>query len=379
MLKRLCTLILSLLILFPPISAIEPVEKLRSAKRAKLKMPYLSMALTAEYIGPVLHEPNWYVWCFSPLMMEDGKVHAFVSRWPAAEGMEGWNRKHAEIAHYIAERPEGPFHYVKTVLHTDSLPDSTTMLAPHNPRVEKVDGKYICLFICQDPSSQRLCGNQRIGMLIADHVDGPWRFAGNNQGIMISASQQPEHWTYQSAIGTDNPAFAKIKDKYYIYFKAGTPRQMEAKYGYAVADQLEGPYTLSQAPITDNISYIEDAQAFTTDSCCYLLTTDNFGKNCGVYGNLILWKSNDGKSFLRKDAKIAFGNIFDYWGTRKERKSLLKKDTVFVRNKSGKLERPALLSVNGIPTYLYGVGGVNIRGRHVAEPYVFKIKWNNGK
>jgi hypothetical protein len=37
------------------------------------------------------------------------------------------------------------------------------------------------------------------------------------------------------------------------------------------------------------------------------------------------------------------------------------------------------LKINGIPSYLYAVGGVNIRGGKVSEPYVFKIKWNKGK
>ena len=36
---------------------------------------------------------------------------------------------------------------------------------------------------------------------------------------------------------------------------------MDAKYGYAVSERLEGPYTLCDAPITDNVSYLEDAQA----------------------------------------------------------------------------------------------------------------------
>ena len=68
--------------------------------------------------------------------------------------------------------------------------------------------------------------------------------------------------------------------------------------------------------MTDNISYIEDAQAFTMNDKYYLLTTDNFGKNTGAYGNIILWKSDDGLQFKLKDAKIAMGTLFDYWGNR---------------------------------------------------------------
>lgn len=196
---------------------------------------------------------------------------------------------------------------------------------------------------------------------------------------MVSASKNPEHWTYQAAIGADNPAFLKIGKKYYIYYKCGTPKQLDAKYGYAVSDKLEGPYTLCDAPITDNVSYIEDAQAFRVGKQNYLLTTDNFGNNSGVFGNLILWKSKDGRSFSLKDAKIALGTLFDYWGTPEEEKRLKEDSRVFFRSHSGKLERPAVLKVHGVPQYLYGAGGANLRGGSVAETYVFKINWNKGK
>lgn len=354
-------------------------RRLQSAEGKDLKIPYTKMALTAELLGSVVDEPDWYIWCFSPLMTKDGKVHAFVSRWPAVEGMEGWSEKNAEIAYYVADRPEGPFEYVRTILNSESFLDKTTMIAPHNPRLEYVDGKFICLFICQDPSCKVKCGNQRVGMIIADDINGPWRFAGDNNGIMISTSRNPNHWTYQAAIGADNPAFLKIGEKYYIYYKCGTPKQLDAKYGYAVSDNLEGPYQLCDAPITDNVSYIEDAQAFSVGKQKYLLTTDNFGNNSGVFGNLILWKSDDGCSFLLKDAKIALGTLFDYWGSIEDEKRLKEDNRVFFRSHSGKLERPAILKVNGIPQYLYGAGGANLRGGSVSETYVFKIEWNNGE
>lgn len=99
------------------------------------------------------------------------------------------------------------------------------------------------------------------------------RFAGDRGGIMVEASEDSTHWTYQAAIGADNPAFLKIEGKYYIYYKCGTPEHMKAKYGYAVSDRLEGPYRMCDAPITDNVSYLEDAQAFSVDGKYYLLTT----------------------------------------------------------------------------------------------------------
>jgi len=39
------------------------------------------------------------------------------------------------------------------------------------------------------------------------------------------------------------------------------PAMTKARYGYAVSDKLEGPYEKCNAPITDNVSYLEDARS----------------------------------------------------------------------------------------------------------------------
>ena len=136
---------------------------------------------------------------------------------------------------------------------------------------------------------------------------------------------------------------------------------------------------MCDAPITDNVSYLEDAQAFSVDGKYYLLTTDNLGGNSGGWGYLILWESEDGKSFRRADAQIAMGTVFDYWKTPADREELMKTPGLFVRCASGKLERPAVLMKKGKPAYLYGVADVNVNGGKVSEPYVFSVKWKVSK
>lgn len=358
--------------------SLENGSGLKSAAGVELTMPVTHMALTARLIGPAVEEVDWFNWCVSPIMGEDGKVHIFSSRWPKSEGMEGWQGRHAQIAHFVGDRPEGPFRYVGPVLTSDMLPDSLTMAAPHNPRLEYVDGKYVLLYICQNPSRP---GQMRIGMMIADRLEGPWRFAGDRQGIVVDAATQPGHWTYGAKIGVCNPAFLKIGDEYRIYFSCVTKPHNQAShsYGCAVAERLEGPYRMEDKPVTDNISYIEDAQAFEQDGKYYLLTTDNFGRNTGLFGALILWESKDGREFRMQDAKIAMGTLFDYWGDEADRERLMSTPGVFVRSASGKLERPAILKIKGKPAYLYAVGGVNLEGGPVSKSYVFKIDWKKGK
>ena len=349
--------------------------RLKSGEGKELRMPYSHTALTARLIGPAISQKDWFCWCVSPLIGHDGKTHIFGARWPKAEGMEGWSGPNAEIAHYVGERPEGPFRYVSTVLTSAMFPDRATMMGPHNPRLEYVDGHYVLLYICQDPSS-RGRQRQRIGMMVADSLNGPWRFAGKD-GIMVEASTDSTHWTSKNVMGVCNPAFLKIKDKYYIYYSCIVKPHPQAShsYGYAVADNLEGPYTLCDAPCTDNPAYIEDAQAFEMDGKYYLLTTDNYGRNTGAFGNLIFWESADGKQFRTANASIALGTLFDYWGTDADRARLMQTPHLFVRSGSGKVERPAILKVNGKPAYLYGAGGVNLEGGDVSKSYVFKIEW----
>lgn len=372
--KNLIILLVALTCTFCSCSTRTVRTSLRSADNAALRLPYSTMALTAEFVGPVINDTTIYTWCFSPLATADGKIHAMVAQWPVEEGMDGWYGPNAAIAHYVADKPEGPFRYVSDVIKTASFADPSTMAGPHNPRLEYVDGKYVLLYICQNPTGGT---GQRIGMMIADSIYGPWRFAGENNGIMVETSKEATHWTYGSekSIGTDNPAFLKIGDKYYIYFKSGTPNHMDAKYGYAVASSLEGPYVMCDAPITDNVSYLEDAQAFEMDGKYYLLTTDNLGGNTGGFGYLMLWKSDNGEQFKLVDASIALGTLFDYWGTPEDKAMLLGTPGLFIRCQSGKMERPAILKINGKPTYLYGAGDVNVRGRSMSEPYCYRIHW----
>jgi predicted GH43/DUF377 family glycosyl hydrolase len=358
------------------LSAQKSKTELVSAKGKPTKLPYAQMALSAKLLGAAVSDTAYFSWCVSPLKYK-GQYHLFSSRWPAKTKMAGWTSTSAEIIHLISDKPQGPFKNVGVILNTKNFPDSLKFAGPHNPRLEQVDGKFVMLYITQNPSEGILVG-MRVGMMIADKIEGPWRFAGGKDGVMVEASKDSTHWTYKSALGTDNPAFMKIGQKYYIYFKAGMPKQLSARYGYAVSDKLEGPYVKCNTPITDNTSYIEDAQVFKCDGKYYMLTTDNLGGNTGIFGAIILWESATGLDFKLKDAKIALGTLYDYWGNEKQWKELLD-EKPFIHNRSGKMERPAILLEKGKPAYFYAAGDININGGKMSEAYVFKIdskNWN---
>lgn len=338
---------------------------LPSAMGKATLMPYARIALNSKFVGVALSDPKYFHWCTSPLEV-DGKIHLFNARWKKC--MDNWKFS-SEIAHYVSDQPEGPFSFVGTVL-SNKLLKHVGYASPHNPRVEKVDGKFIILFTVRPPNSPK-AQTQQIGMAVADTIYGPWKLVGKD-GIVLSPSKEQGAMTYQSKVGVSNSAFIKVGTKYHIYFKYKDKTAPMGSYGVAVSDHLEGPYVITQRCM-DNLSRIEDAQAFEWNGCYYLLTDDNHGKNGGIAGAQVLWKSTDGLNFKRKDAVISSGRIFDYRSCSElEKKKLVEKEP-FIRHPSGKFERPAFLFQDGKPTYFYGVSNVNINGGKTPEVYVLRL------
>ena len=118
--------------------------------------------------GRILEMEDWYVWGTTPIDGPDGKVHVFFSRWPASRRMGGWINS-CEIAHAVADRPEGPYTYLETVLAPrPGHWDATTC---HNPTIHYVDGKY-CLFYMGNSNGKT--NTKRIGLATSDSLNGPW-------------------------------------------------------------------------------------------------------------------------------------------------------------------------------------------------------------
>lgn len=338
-------------------------DSLNAVPADKLKMPVSELARGLEYRGiSVTDSEHWY-WCVSPIYDAQGRVHLFCSRWPVSrEGMGLWFTQ-SEIAHFVGDTPEGPFEYVETVLSNDNLANRSWQRSPHNPQIFQFGDTYALLYIIQDTRAKKCA--MKTGLMVSESLNGPWTFAGDN-GIVVQPSKDPNHWTYNSCTGAENPTMAKIGDTYYIFFKAGRAQNGEMHYGYATSKNITGPYQMCDEPKMDNISYVEDACCFQQDGRTYLLTTDNFGKNTGVFGAGILWEMKDG-TFRRVDAKIGFGVLSDY-------ASIPRGATFYDRDRSGKLERPGILMCDGRPEYLYGCTRTDVRGSGKSQCYVFKIK-----
>ena len=380
--------------------------ELLSSRGRTLLLPFSDFALNMEYLGPVLSSTEWFYWCLDPIEDEDGNIQLFVVRWPSHFGMNGW-LTHGEIVRAVSTtgRPEGPFEVVQRVLGNaepnpcSDFPPPDHLLpegqrSAHNVRINKIDGKYVLLYIVQTGNQGQI--GQTICMMTAESIEGPWTFAGENgDGIVVQVAPEGSgHWTRGGTDGTttivpvlgvDNCDIIKIDGRYFIYFKAGGvgysnqvhnifgfPSRSLAFYGYAVSDYLTHGFVKSDAPITNNFSYIEDATVFEMNGKIYLLTCDNFGGDTtGVVGGNpagygLLWVSHDrGRTFDVADAQIFFGLMQDYIA--------IPPFAAEVYGGTGKFERPAVLVQNGVPTYFFGTNGTNIFGVNTTQNFVFRL------
>ena len=79
------------------------------------KVPYSSIASGLEWAGIAVQEENYTIWGAATIIGDGGDVHLFVARWPERNVDPAW-RKSSEIAHYVADKPEGPFVSEEVVL-----------------------------------------------------------------------------------------------------------------------------------------------------------------------------------------------------------------------------------------------------------------------
>ncbi len=354
------------------------------------KVPYSSLATSLEWVGVAIEEPGYTIWGGAPIIGEDGKTHLFCARWPEDKVDPAW-RKSSEIAHYVADRPEGPFRFVDVVA-TGTGRNTWDRYAPHNPEIQKFGDTYALVYIANTdynrPPHNR---NQSIGMMVSKSVYGPWKKVphfdktlakaprGENridwsstgqEGLLITASPDPKHWTH--GWFTVNPGVIEAGGKYQLYFKSW--RTTGTAIGMAVSDHLEGPYRMGDAPLmwVDDF-FIESPVPFWWDGKLCLLTSDNAGKLTGITGALALWVSEDGgMTFPRTHLQVGVDLIPRYFHAY----DAAKVTRIYAGHP--KIEEARILSVGGRPAYLYGSSGWAVHGGTRTATYVFRVRLPKG-
>ncbi len=290
----------------------------------------------------ILETEGYYVWCVAPIYGDDGKVHVFYSRWPDKYKMGGWISK-CEIAHAVADKPEGPYTYVGTVLAPRSgYWDATTC---HNPHIQHVDGVYYLFYM---GNSDGTVYTKRIGVAKSRSLYGPWeRMDTPLLEVGVAGA-----W---DDCCTTNPAFLRHPNgENWLYYKSWNaqeyreqtgPIRANRKYGLAISKQVGGGYVCYKGnPVIDFSNYgsnrqVEDAFVYVEGGKFKMLMRDMgyFDHSVGL-----IFESVDGINWSLP--KVAWYSADKYFEQPPAPKYL---------SRYGRFERPQVLMKDGRPEYLF--------------------------
>lgn len=305
-----------------------------SAQPTADKRPISAFCEALSPVGRVLELEGWHVWGTSPIWGDDGKVHVFFSRWQGEH--DNWLTG-SEIAHAVAEKPEGPYTVIGTVLkgRGGNYWDAHTI---HNPTIHKVGDKYVLFYIGNNldistRNKEHHASTQRIGMAVADDLYGEWTRISDKAPI-LEVNKDKKAW--DSYLVT-NPAFLQHENgQFWLYYKAWDRNNDNLrKMGLAIADKLEGPYKpIEENPIVSfsNINkQVEDAYVFMYNKKYYMVMRDMgvFHPHVGL-----LLESEDGIHW--SEPMLGYRKNSFYFGEVVQR-----------------FERPQILMKDGKPTHLF--------------------------
>ena len=311
-------------------------------------------------------DERYYIWCGAPVRSDDGGYHLYYSRWPREYGHYAWVTK-SEIAHAVAEHPLGPYHHRDVVMPARGA-TYWDGLCTHNPNIVRI-GRQYCLFYMGNTGDGRIIpdlnyshrNNQRIGVALADHPNGPWKRFDHP---VLDANPEPGSF---DSLMVSNPAAAAMPGGgvllvYKGVINDGTPHGRRVRHGVATATSPAGPYKRHPGYIFEandgsrEWMVAEDPYLWHGGDRYWAITRDVVGKFSGSPGGLALFESADG--FDWKWAKHP--KVLDNWfqwadGTRT----------------NTRIERPALLFDGGKPVALFGA--VDVSSKDKPRNHAFNI------
>lgn len=253
---------------------------------------------------------GWFVWCGSPIKVDD-TYHLFASRWPEETGFPEGYRDYSEIVRATSTDRLGPYTFREVVVDRRGG-DWWDGGMVHNPVVYRCGDGYALFH-----NASRVGGHYReLGVLTADEITGPWR--RRDEALKLGVESD-----------ANNPAA--------LFEADGTVRllwrtEMLATY-ISRAASVDGPYELAAENIWPD-AMIEDFSFFKRKGAYHILCEDNKG---GVTGQL-RWGarliSDDGVSGWRRfevepigyDHTILFDDGTTFTPVRRERPCLLIED-----------------------------------------------------
>jgi len=239
-------------------------------------------------VAHVFGDKNWEQWGCGVIKGEDDKYHMFYARWPKKLGHNAW-LTHSEIAHAVAEKPEGPYTYVDTALSCNG--GDWDQITAHNPKIKHFDGKYYLYYISTHDSGMNasedklqkahsdkgywkiLRFNQRSGVAVSDSLNGPWKRC---EKPIIEPSGPIANLTV-------NPTVTKGSDgKYWMMIKGDKPGSgRQRNQAIAISDVPVGPFVLQPKPAIDGFD-TEDADLWYDKNRKRFYALFHMHKNIGL-------------------------------------------------------------------------------------------------
>ncbi|MHC4123736.1 MAG: glycoside hydrolase family protein [Planctomycetota bacterium] len=326
------------------------------------------------FVGIALADDNYHFWAASPIWGPDGKVHLFASRWPVDKSKKnndfsGLGNK-CELAHYIADRPEGPFVFSDVALKGTGGTNWDALLA-HNPDIKKVGSQYVLTYV-----STRGGTGLQIGMAVSKSLHGPWKRIGRD-GLVFGFTDglTENNWDSQ-AVSLPNPYLVQFPNgKFHLYYRARLAhpqRPLEFNIGLAIADNLQGPYIRHPQRLINNshLAPREDPCVFMENGKYYLLYHHTGrGEHPIANGANLIHESDDGIHFSQKP-KLGIPPLNYYWS--KQSQDGKPHPSYFPA--AYRSDMPKILTKNGTPTHIYLACGTNIKAGPGTCNYVFRIK-----
>ncbi len=280
-----------------------------SAGRAgtRLPPPGFPLALPEAYDkANIIQENDYNVWGTNILKGHDGTYHAIYSRWPRTRGHLAW-ATHSEIAHAVSDSLIGPYVFRNRVLPARGRAywdgDCT-----HNPHVLEHDGRAYLYHmgnrgsgywdetpatrtpLTQDDEWWVNRNNQRIGLAIADDLNGPWQ-RSDKPLIDIDPTRRM----------VSTPTVSMRPDgRFLMAYK--TVEEEEGQWGgrvihvTALADSPTGPFVDTGVPfITHPTSRfaVDDHVEWFQDGRCYCIAKDCRGAWTDDPDGSMLWFHSD--------------------------------------------------------------------------------------
>jgi len=299
--------------------------------------------LSAKFI-----DEDFYIWGASMARDSDGKCHLLYSRWPRELGHMAWVT-HCEIAHAVADNPLGPYKFVDVALPARNA-NFWDGHCTHNPTVHQFDGKYYLYYMGNtgDGNATKKLNpihrnNQRIGVAVADSLNGPWKRFDQPLIDISESNDAPD------ALMTSNPSILQRADGMFVLIYKAVGKNGRLPFGgpvvhlAATSSSPTGPFKKHLNPLftAPGVKFpAEDPYIWADKDEYWAIVNDHKGHfNKTGEDSLALFKSEDGLNWDVAD---------NPWVLQRE---VLWEDGT--KQSFHRLERPQLWLENGVPSVLF--------------------------